>query len=169
MIISNRELESVLTARCSSPHDFLGLHPCHEEGKRGLVARAFVRDAARCEVIRTTPSGEKCFPMERLAPEGFFEGFIPRFKNPFPYQFRVTGYHGEIRQFHDPYSFPPTMGASDLHLFSRAMTTGSTKSSGATCGNWMGLAEPVLRCGLPTPRGYPWWATSIIGTAAFTP
>ncbi|MBC9867859.1 MAG: 1,4-alpha-glucan branching protein GlgB [Opitutae bacterium] len=119
MIISDRELESVLTARCASPHNFLGLHPCRKEGKKGLVARAFLRDAARCEVIRTTPSGEKCYPLERLAPEGFFEGFIARHKKPFPYQLRVTSHQGEMRQFNDPYSFPPTLGASDLYLFSK--------------------------------------------------
>lgn len=118
MIISKGELESLLSARNSSPHTYLGLHPCELDGKTGLVARAFVRDAVTCEVVRIQKTTEKRFPLEQLDGAGFFEGFISSLKKPFKYRLRVTYANGEVRQFYDPYSFLPTLGDQDLYLFS---------------------------------------------------
>ena len=119
MIISDIELESVLSARCASPHSLMGLHACHNNGKKGLVARAFVRDAASCEVVEISKTAENRFPLKSLAPEGFFEGFITGRKKPFKYRLRITCHNGEIRQFYDPYGFLPTLGETDLDLFSQ--------------------------------------------------
>jgi 1,4-alpha-glucan branching enzyme len=55
--------------------------------------------------------------MEQLAPEGFFEVFLPKRKAHFRYQLRVTYPSGELRQFYDPYRFLPTLGEQDLYLF----------------------------------------------------
>jgi len=55
--------------------------------------------------------------MTTLAPEGFYECFIPRRREVFPYQLRVTQDNGETRQMHDPYAFLPTLGEQDLYLF----------------------------------------------------
>ena len=96
----------------------MGLHPCETKGKSGLVARAFLRDAITCEVVRLGEEPEKRYALEKLHGSGFFEGFIPRVKKPFKYRLRATYANGEVRQVYDPYSFLPTLGEQDLYLFS---------------------------------------------------
>ena len=95
MIISKSEIDSLLSARNSNPHSYLGLHPCEVDGKSGLVARAFVRDAVTCEVVRIQKTAEKRYPLEQLDDAGFFEGFISSLKKPFKYRLRVTYANGE--------------------------------------------------------------------------
>jgi 1,4-alpha-glucan branching enzyme len=121
MLITADELESFSNATCARPHSLLGMH----QVKGGLVVRAFLRDALSCEVVEF-PSGkrsasaapaEKLHPMERVSPEGLFEVLIPRRKTLFAYQLRVVRENGEMRQFHDPYRFLPTLGDQDLYLF----------------------------------------------------
>ena len=84
MIISKPELASFLNAANGRPHDFLGMHVCKKGRATGLVVRAFIREAKSCEVVTVPPEKSrvkpKSFPMEQLAPEGFFEVFIPRKK-----------------------------------------------------------------------------------------
>ncbi len=115
MIITQTELDSFLKATNAQPHAHLGMHPLKKGKTAGVVARAFIRDAAKCEVVEL--AGEKRYSMEQLAPEGFFEVFIPDRADVFRYQLRATHHNGEIRQFNDPYSFLPTLGDVDLHLF----------------------------------------------------
>ncbi len=82
---------------------------------QGQVVRAFVRDAADCTVVET--GTDRLHALKQLAPEGFFEGFIPKRREAFRYQLRVTYQSGEIHQFFDPYSFLPTLSDQDLYLF----------------------------------------------------
>ncbi|MEZ5278469.1 MAG: 1,4-alpha-glucan branching protein GlgB [Opitutaceae bacterium] len=116
-IISKTELQSFLKANNARPHDFLGMHPCTVKGKPGLVVRAFLQNAESCEVVDLTAKARKTFPMKRLCPEGFYEVFISGRTEPFPYRLRIETYSREIRQFFDPYGFPPTLGDQDLYLF----------------------------------------------------
>ena len=91
------------------------MHP-HRVGRTaGVVVRAFVRHSVACAVV--DPASGEVWSMESLAPEGFYECFIPRRREVFPYQLRVTQDNGETRQRHDPYAFLPTLGEQDLHLF----------------------------------------------------
>ena len=115
MIISKLELASFLKATNGNPHTFLGLHKITRGRNKGVIGRAFVREAAKCAVVDLA-TGE-AFDLELLAPEGFFEGMIEGREEPFRYQLRVTLLSGEIRQFFDPYAFLPTLGDLDLHLF----------------------------------------------------
>ncbi len=115
MIIAKSELQTFLTARAANPHSLLGMHPARQGRTQGVVVRCFVRQAASCAVVDL--AGDQAYPMESLAPEGFFEGFIPKRTEVFPYQLRVTYHSGEIRQFYDPYRFLPTLGEQDLYLF----------------------------------------------------
>ncbi len=117
MIISSVELASFIEARCACPHDFLGMRPFKKGRSQGVIVRAFVRDAKACDVVDLAKKTAPAVEMELLAPEGFFEVFIPKCKEVFRYQLRVTLHSGEIRQFFDPYSFLPTLGAQDLYLF----------------------------------------------------
>jgi 1,4-alpha-glucan branching enzyme len=117
VILTPVELASFLEARNACPHDFLGMRPMKKGRGQGVLVRAFVREAKSCEVIDLDKKTATAVPMECLAPEGFFEVFIPRRKEVFRYQLRVTLHSGEIRQFFDPYSFLPTLGEQDLYLF----------------------------------------------------
>lgn len=82
-----------------------------------MLVRAFIREARACEVVDLSKKDGPAVAMDLLAPEGFFEVFIPRRKDVFRYQLRATLHSGEIRQFFDPYSFLPTLGDQDLYLF----------------------------------------------------
>src|SRR5690242_4114595 len=93
------------------------MRPYKKGRSKGVLVRAFVREAKACEVVdlanKTAPAAE----MTLISPEGFFEVLIPGRDEVFRYQLRVTLHSGEIRQFYDPYSFLPTLGEQDLYLF----------------------------------------------------
>lgn len=91
------------------------MHQVTKGKTTGVVVRAFLRDATACAVIDL--AGGKDYPMDRLDAAGFFEVWLPRRKSAFSYQLRVTQGNGELRQFHDPYRFWPTLGEQDLYLF----------------------------------------------------
>ncbi len=111
MVISQDELKMITGARCALPHDFLGMHKC----RGGMVARAYLGDAKTCQLVDLRDEAKARFPMKRLDDSGFFEIFFPNKRKAFPYRLRVRRYNGEIRQFYDPYSFPPTLTDDDIY------------------------------------------------------
>lgn len=113
MVISKDELKSIVSARCGLPQEFLGMHKC----KGGIVVRAYIVNAKSCHLIDLRKSARKSAEMEKLDPSGFFELFIKGARKPFPYRFRVERYDGEIREFADAYSFPPSLTDEELYLF----------------------------------------------------
>jgi 1,4-alpha-glucan branching enzyme len=117
MILSKQELRGFLQGQVAQPHALLGMHPAVHQGRQGLVVRAFLQDARSCEVVEINSRPERRHPMKKLDPDGFFEVFIPDRKEPFPYRLSTERYNGEIRQFYDPYGFPPTLSGQDLYLF----------------------------------------------------
>ncbi|HVU33186.1 MAG TPA: 1,4-alpha-glucan branching protein GlgB [Opitutaceae bacterium] len=117
MIITKSDLSALLQARHASPHSLLGMHPLTYRRSAGVVARAFISGAVGCEVVDIDAQPPVAYPMNRLAPEGIFEVFIPRRPEVFRYQLRAAYPNGEIRQFFDPYCFLPTLGEQDLYLF----------------------------------------------------
>jgi len=117
VIITKAELKSFLTAKVAVPHHILGMHTCENNGRKGLVVRAFVQRADTCAVFDVDSKSRTVYPMERLAPEGFFEVFIDDRTEPFVYRLRVETESREVRQFFDPYSFGPTISEQDVYLF----------------------------------------------------
>jgi len=117
VILSKSDLAAVLNARHGSPHSILGMHACTYRRGRGLVVRAFLRDAAACEVVLTGETPPAVYPMKLLAPEGLFEVFISKHDEVCAYELRATSAGGRVRQFHDPYCFLPTLGDQDVFLF----------------------------------------------------
>ena len=93
------------------------MHPHRQGREEGLVVRAFLREANACAVVDVDAAPPAAYAMERLAPEGCFEVFIPRKTALFKYQLAATYPDGAVRQFSDPYCFLPTLGAQDLYLF----------------------------------------------------
>ena len=92
------------------------MHPITYKRQKGVVARAFVRAAVKCELVDLDSPGTPAFAMELLAPEGFFELFIPK-RSVFRYQLRYQTSWGEIHQVYNAYSFLPTLSDQDLYLF----------------------------------------------------
>ena len=117
MIIDPAELESLIKAEHGHPHGLLGMHPCAHKGKKKLVVRALIRDAASCEVIDVKSAPEKRYALRKISPEGFFEGLINDRGKVFPYRLRIEQFNNEIRQFYDPYSFLPSLSEEDTYLF----------------------------------------------------
>ena len=117
MILATTELEALRQARVPNPHDLLGLHAATYRRQKGLVARAYLRDAVSCELVDLSSAAEVRHPLKRLTEDGVFEGFIKGRSEAFRYRLRVETRMGEIRQFYDPYAFLPTLGDQDLYLF----------------------------------------------------
>ncbi|MFI5335814.1 MAG: 1,4-alpha-glucan branching protein GlgB [Opitutales bacterium] len=116
MIIPQAELTAFLENRQGNPHGWLGMHPASVDGAAGVVVRAFVRGAVTCEVVELDAPGTPAYPMSLLAPEGFFETFLPD-KHIFRYQLRYRTSWGDVHQVYNAYSFLPTLGEQDLYLF----------------------------------------------------
>ena len=55
--------------------------------------------------------------MDRIDRAGLFEIEVPRLKKVPAYKLRIHRANGDIKIIRDPYSFPPTLGEIDLHLF----------------------------------------------------
>ena len=117
MIIEERQLQSILEGRNNRPHGILGMHPCTLGRKKGVVVRAYVRDAETCEVIDLQSKPHRRYRMEKASSEAFFEGFIAGRKEPFRYRLRIMKKNQEVRQFFDPYSFPSLLTESELRPF----------------------------------------------------
>lgn len=113
VIITQDELEQLINARSGAAASLLGMNRC--DG--GVVVRTFVPGAERCEVVDLRSAHDERHEMKRLHETGLFEGFIPEVKAPFPYRIRVEDSNREVRQFFDPYSFPPVLSDRDLYLF----------------------------------------------------
>ena len=54
--------------------------------------------------------------MEKIDPTGLFQVFVPRIKKTPSYRLQLRR-GDDVITIHDPYSFPPTIGEIDLHLF----------------------------------------------------
>ncbi len=117
MIATKKELDSLLLGTNAQPHALLGMHPITQPGKPGVVVRTLLQDAEACELVEGEGGKERRVPMEKCNALGFFELFLPDRAEVFPYSLRVQKTNGEIRQFHDPYRFLPTLSNQDLYLF----------------------------------------------------
>lgn len=115
MIINKKDLDALLRAEHWQPHAVLGMHPVEHDGKRRVVVRAFLREAASCEVVDIAT--DERFPLKKIASEGVFEGLAGGRAEVFRYRLRVETHQREIHQFFDPYAFLPTVGEQDLYLF----------------------------------------------------
>jgi 1,4-alpha-glucan branching enzyme len=129
----------------ANPHGWLGMHPVTYKRRKGVVARAFVRAAVKCEVVELDAPGAPAHAMELLAPEGFFELFLPG-KTVFRYQLRYQTSWGDIHQVYNAYSFLPTLSDQDLYLFNEGTEQRVYEKLGAhlrTLGDVPGVAFAV--------------------------
>ena len=106
----------IVNGEHSDPHTVLGMHEMEEDGRKAVVVRAFLSDAAGITVIDYANKRKK-YPMERLHADGFFEVTIADREEWFRYQLEYTDADGNTWRSYDPYSFSPTLSEFDRHLF----------------------------------------------------
>ncbi|HEV7395707.1 MAG TPA: 1,4-alpha-glucan branching protein GlgB [Pyrinomonadaceae bacterium] len=122
--IDRAAIKSLLSLKHGDPHSILGAH--HVEG--GVVIRALRPDAENIEVLigRKKPQ-----PMTKIHDAGFFEIALSGLDEIPQYRFQVT-YVGDNKFIqHDAYSFLPTLGDLDLHLFAEGKHTRIYEKLGA--------------------------------------
>ena len=106
----------IVNGEHSDPHAVLGMHEMEEDGRKAVVVRAFLPNAAGITVIDYANKRKK-YPMERLHADGFFEVTIADREEWFRYQLEYTDADGNTWRSYDPYSFSPTLSEFDRHLF----------------------------------------------------
>ncbi len=111
--ISTDIVEKIVYCNIATPHDFLGMHK-HINGKISVAVRVLRPDAEKI-VVKNLEKNKK-YPMELVHDSGLFEVLIDE-KNMFNYELEIHLKNGELFTTPDPYSFLPTLGDLDLHLF----------------------------------------------------
>jgi len=104
------QLKRLLELRHQDPHSLLGAHPTD----RGVIVRSYRPDADR---IRLLLDGEAPREMVERPEHGLFEVLLTDRRQVFPYRLEVHYPDGTTVTFRSPYSFQPTMGDLDLHLW----------------------------------------------------
>jgi 1,4-alpha-glucan branching enzyme len=117
MVLTQKELSSLVEVKNRSPHELLGLHELGD-GK-GLVARALVPEAAKVELQPVLEKDQPAIVLERIPKTEVFEGTTTDAQRVYSYDLVITDKAGNVRRTRDPYSFLPTLGESDLYLFAK--------------------------------------------------
>ncbi|HVM49041.1 MAG TPA: 1,4-alpha-glucan branching protein GlgB [Candidatus Acidoferrum sp.] len=117
MVLTQEELRTLIELRQREPHQLLGMHALGNGS--GLVARAFVPDAAKVELEPVHEKEKPAFKLTRLHKTGLFEGTTTGADRVYAYNLVITDQHGRVRRTRDPYSFLPTIGETDLFLFGK--------------------------------------------------
>ncbi len=115
MLLTPTEVESLTGLRHGSPHSLLGLHPLGDG--TGLVGRSFQPGAQSVEIVPVHEKSIATLKLKRVGDTDLFEGVIRSMSRVYAYDLRVTWADGQVTQGRDPYSFWPTVGDTDLHLF----------------------------------------------------
>jgi 1,4-alpha-glucan branching enzyme len=113
--LTQAELESLVHAQHRHPHQLLGMHPLGDGS--GVVVRAYLQNAAQVEVAPVLEKARPRFKLTSIHESGLFEGTAKGEDKVYAYDLIITDYQGATRRTRDGYSFLPTLGETDLHLF----------------------------------------------------
>ena len=114
MLLSPAELDSLVQLVHQSPHSLLGMHPLGDGS--GLVVRAMIPNVAQIEVIPVHQAAKPRFALQRVG-DCVFEGVTRDATKVYAYDLEITDDAGNRWRTRDAYSFWPTVGETDLHLF----------------------------------------------------
>src|SRR5579859_4229708 len=117
MVLTQKELSSLVEVKNRSPHELLGLHQLGD-GK-GLVARALAPDAAKVELQPVVEKDKPTIVLERIPKTEVFEGTSTEAQRVYSYDLVITDKAGNVQRTRDAYSFLPTLGEADLYLFGK--------------------------------------------------
>jgi 1,4-alpha-glucan branching enzyme len=115
MILTEEERTLLIEARHGEPHSLLGMHPLG--GQNGVVVRAFLANAESVSLRPTHEPEKPSITLERIDETGLYEGYSKAASEVYAYDLIVRDYQGTERTSRDAYSFYPTVGEQDLHLF----------------------------------------------------
>jgi 1,4-alpha-glucan branching enzyme len=152
VILSDKELDSLIQAHCGKPHDLLGMHPCVWKGKKGVVVRALLHDADSCEVVFLGEGKEDRHALEKIHPAGLFEGWFPAAVATTKYRLRVVRHNLEVRQFYDPYAYASTLSDQDQYLFNEGNEIRLYEKLGAHVRNVDGVPGVAFAVWAPNAR-----------------
>jgi 1,4-alpha-glucan branching enzyme len=118
----SEEVDQLIHANHWNPFVILGPHEVDLGGSRngsgkGVAVRAFLPEAKQAWVVDLT-EGEPGvrLPMDRVHPDGLYEGVFSDRSKRFPYRLAVENFEGHSWQFVDAYQFGPVLTDFDLHL-----------------------------------------------------
>jgi 1,4-alpha-glucan branching enzyme len=132
-------LDNLCALRHPDPHAILGAHTTTE----GLVVRVFNPLAQDVSLI---VDGLAPQSMHQLNGDGLFQAALAIRQEPFVYRLQIRYADGSVNMCHDPYSFLPTIGNLDLHLWSEGRHNRIYEKLGAhphTVGDISGVAFAV--------------------------
>ena len=115
MLLTPAELGSLTSLVHSSPHTLLGMHPLGDGS--GVVVRVMIPHAVKVAVVPVHESNRPRLELKRLGDTAVFEGTTTHATAVYAYDLIITWADGSTTQGRDPYSFWPTVGDTDLHLF----------------------------------------------------
>ena len=141
-----RELDRLLAFEHHDPHSILGAHP---DGKRVMV-RAFRPDASSINLIIP---GDAPRPMRKRDLAGLFEVALEGRVSLFPYQLEIHFPDRESITTYDPYSFLPTLGDLDLHLWGEQKDDRAYDKLGAHIREMSGIRGVSFAVWAPNARG----------------
>jgi 1,4-alpha-glucan branching enzyme len=144
--LPNMELDRLLRLQHSDPHAILGAHSAPE----GVVIRALQPGAEKVSVLA---NGGAPWSMAQRDRAGLFEVVIKDRREVFPYKLRVQQADGSSTTLYDPYSFLPTLGELDLHLWSEGRHERVYEKLGAHPRTMAGVAGVAFAVWAPNARG----------------
>ncbi len=103
---------AVLGGYLGEPFEVLGPHSYELDDQHYLAIRFFLPTA---QTVAIKLGGES-YPMEKIHPDGLFEGIIVSPPAALNYTLSVTDYFANTRELYDPYSFGPVLTEYDLQL-----------------------------------------------------
>ncbi|MEW6116119.1 MAG: 1,4-alpha-glucan branching protein GlgB [Nitrospirota bacterium] len=110
----DRNIQLLIRGENSEPFAFLGPH--QHDGTTWV--RAFLPEARDAWVVlHAGTKEERAVPMRKVHEDGFFEAASEDSAAPAGYKLKIITHWDEIREFYDPYAFPPLLTDFDLHLF----------------------------------------------------
>jgi 1,4-alpha-glucan branching enzyme len=136
------------------PHEVLGMHGAMHEGTRGVVFRALAAGAAAMWVVLENGTAHALAP----APGGIHQCFLPGARPVLRYRLRAQFDDGRMVDAEDPYRFPSTLGAMDLHLFGEGSHLRLWEVFGAQLRTIDGVEGVAFAVWAPNARG-----VSVIG------
>ena len=139
------ELERLLALQHHDPHSILG---AHLEGKQ-LVVRVFRPDASSINLLVPGDAPRQM----RLRDAGLFETAVENRVSIFPYQLELHFPDGESFTTYDPYSFLPTLGDLDLHLWGEQKDDRAYDKLGAHVREVSGIRGVSFAVWAPNARG----------------
>ncbi len=107
-------IDAIVNCNISTPHDFLGMH-LYEGAKKKTIGINVFRPDAKKVVVKNLQTKKKT-EMKLIHNDGLFSKIFDT-KEFFDYELEIHTYAGSTFTTRDPYSFLPTLGDMDLHLF----------------------------------------------------